>query len=229
MARIARVVVPGFPHHVTQRGNRRAAVFDNDQSRALYLGLIGEYARRCGVEVWAYCLMSNHIHWVVVPKSESSLAHCFGGAHTRYTLAVNTARGETGHLWQNRFFSCPLDETHLWAAVRYVERNPVRARMVRRAEEYAWSSARGHGALRRDSILAADFPPPGVIGNWREWLQDEDEMLSDLVRRQTQTGRPCGSRPFVERLEGLLKRVLQLQKVGRKKKPKLPETGKLLQ
>jgi len=229
MARMARVVVPGFPHHVTQRGNRRAVVFDDDQSRALYLALMGRHARRFGVDVWAYCLMTNHVHWVVVPRSEKSLAQCFGGAHTRFTLAVNAERVETGHLWQNRFFSCPLDEAHLWAAVRYVERNPLRARMVDRAEDYPWSSARGHCGLKPDSILAADFPPPGVVNNWREWLQDEDEPLSNLVRRQTQTGRPCGSTAFVERLEALLKRGLQPQKVGRKKKPKLPEMGSLFQ
>jgi len=202
-------------------------VFDDDHMRRRYLVLIAEYARRFGVDIWAYCLMTNHVHWIVVPKSEKALARCFGGAHTRFTLAVNTERMETGHLWQNRFFSCPLDEAHLWAAVRYVERNPVRAKMVGQAEEYTWSSARRHCGLTNDSILALDFPPPGVVSDWRQWLQDEDESLSDVVRRQTQTGRPCGAPAFAERLEGLLKRVLRLQKVGRKKKPKPPEMGSL--
>jgi len=218
MARLARVVVPGFPHHVTQRGNGRAVVFDDDQSRRTYLSMMAQYTQRCGVEVWAYCLMSNHVHWVVVPKMGISLAQCFRGAHTRFTLAVNAARRETGHLWQNRYFSCPLDETHLWAAVRYVERNPVRARIVKQAEEYEWSSAPAHCGIRSDSLLSRDFPPPGVISDWREWLGNENVAQSDLVRRQTRTGRPCGSLAFIARLEGLLSRSLGLQKVGRKRK-----------
>jgi putative transposase len=171
--------------------------------------------------------MTNHVHWIVVPKDEKSLARCFGGAHTRFTLAVNARRAETGHLWQNRYFSCPLDETHLWAAVRYVERNPVRAKLVRSAEQYKWSSARGHCGMDTDPLLAGGFPPAGVVSNWQEWLQDEDERLSAAVRRRTQTGRPCGSCTFVERLEGMVNRVLQLQKVGRKKKKKAPDAGSL--
>ena len=189
---------------------------------------MAQYASRFGVEIWAYCLMDNHVHWVVVPKTETSLAQCFRGAHTRFSLAVNAARGETGHLWQNRFFSCPLDEAHLWAAVRYVERNPVRARMAARAEQYAWSSARAHCGLRAEALLAADFPPAGVIADWRAWLRNEDEAQSDVVRKNTYTGRPCGSLAFVERLEGLLKRTLQLQKVGRKRKPKPVGMGRLV-
>ena len=224
---MARVVVPGIPHHLTQRGNRRATVFDDDASRTRYLQLLGEFAQRFGVEVWAYCLMTNHVHCIVVPKDEKSLARCFGGAHTRFTLAVNARRAETGHLWQNRFFSCPLDETHLWAAVRYVERNPVRAKLVGSAEQYQWSSARGHCGMTTDPLLAWGFPPAGVVSNWQAWLQDENEPLCAAVRRQTQTGRPCGSFTFVERLEGLLHRVLQLQKVGRKKTKKASETGRL--
>ena len=211
---------------MTQRGNRRATVFDDDGARAGYLQLLGDFTQRFGVEVWAYCLMGNHVHWIVVPQDEQSLAQCFGGAHSRFTLAVNTARAESGHLWQNRFFSCPLDETHLWAAVRYVERNPVRAKLVRAAEQYKWSSARGHCGLKTDSLLAKGFPPTGVVSNWPEWLQEEDEALSTAVRRQTKTGRPCGSLSFVERLKGMVNRVLQLQKVGRKKKA--PETGSSL-
>jgi putative transposase len=199
-------------------------VFDDDESRRTYLSMMAQYAQRCGVEVWAYCLMSNHVHWVVVPKTETSLAQFFRGAHTRFTLAVNAARGETGHLWQNRYFSCPLDETHLWAAVRYVERNPVRARIVQRAEEYEWSSAEAHCGIRSGGLLSRDFPPPGVISNWSEWLGDENEAQSELVRRQTHTGRPCGSLAFVARLEGFLKRTLRLQKVGRKRKAPPLET-----
>jgi putative transposase len=220
-------VVPGFAHHVTQRGNRRTVVFDGDEFRRIYLSTMAQFARHCGVEVWAYCLMSNHVHWVVVPKTERSLAQCFRGAHTRFTLAVNAARGETGHLWQNRYFSCPLDEAHLWAAVRYVERNPVRAGIVQRAEEYEWSSAAVHCGIKSAGLLSREFPPPGVISNWSEWLGDENVGQSDLVRRQTHTGRPCGSLAFVARLESLLNRALGLQKVGRKRKEQPLKPGGL--
>ena len=103
-----------------------------------------------------------------------------GGAHTRFPLGVNAARAETGPLWQNRFFSCPLDETHLWAAVRNVERNLIHARMVRQAENYKWSSAAYHCGVARSTFLAADFPPAGVVTNWEKGLKDEDEKLFEF-------------------------------------------------
>ena len=218
MSRIARIVVPGFPHHVTQRGNRRARVFDDDDDRRRYLALLDLYRQRHGLDIWAYCLMSNHVHWIVVPRDEHALARTFRGAHTAFSLSMNRKRRETGHLWQNRFFSCPLDGAHAWAAVRYVERNPVRARLSGRAENYAWSSAAAHCGLRADALLSADFPPAGVVPDWSEWLHAEDAAQTDFIRKQTHTGRPCGAAAFVSQLEALLKRPLQLLKRGRKKK-----------
>ena len=131
---------------------------------------------------------------------------------------MNRRRGESGHLWQGRFFSCPLDGSHAWAAVRYVERNPVRAQMVMRAEEYRWSSAAAHCGLRRDLLLTNDFPPSGVVPEWRVWLLKEEQHQTEAIRRKTHTGRPCGSMTFVDQLETLLKRVLHPGKRGRKKK-----------
>ena len=131
MSRIARVVAAGIPHHVTQRGNRRQPTFFGDDDYHAYLELMAQWCRRCGVAIWAYCLMPNHVHLIAVPKSEDSLRRGIGEAHRRYTRRVNFREGWRGHLWQGRFASFVLDEDYLLAATRYVELNPVRARLVR--------------------------------------------------------------------------------------------------
>jgi len=221
MSRVARVVVSGFPHHVTQRGNRRADVFEVDADREAYLRFLEQYADRHGLAVWAYCLMTNHVHLVVVPVREQSLGLALRDAHTVYAMYFNTRTKLTGHVWQGRFHSCPMDQSHLWAAVRYVERNPVRAGLVKRAEQYPWSSAAPHCRLRHDALLSDDFPPPGVINDWKQWLSGgEDEEAVDRIRAHTHTGRPCGSPTFVDQLENLLQRALRPNKRGRKPKPK---------
>ena len=217
MSRVGRVVIAGFPHHITQRGNRRADVFLSDADRQAYLGFVGKYAERHGLAVWAYCLMSNHVHLIAVPMREEYLGQALRDAHTVYAMRFNTGTGTTGHVWQGRFYSCPLDETHLWAAVRYVERNPVRAGLVARAEQYPWSSARAHCGLAKDTLLSGEFPPPGVVDDWAAWLTHEDDAAAvDRIRQQTNTGRPCGSVAFVERLEGLVGRLLRPGRRGRK-------------
>src|SRR5208337_2974495 len=141
MAQLARVVIPGVPHHLTQRGNRRQKVFFGQDDYEAYLELLREWCAERGVEVWAYCLMPNHVHLIVVPQSEEGLRRAIGEAHRRYTRRVNFREDWRGHLWQGRFASFPVDEEHLIAAARYVERNPVRARLARRAWDYRWSSA----------------------------------------------------------------------------------------
>lgn len=217
MSRVARIVVPGFAHHVTQRGNRRSDVFETDEDRQKYLTFLKLYAERHGLEVWAYCLMTNHVHMVVVPAREDSLGRALRDAHTVYAMHFNTRTQLDGHVWQGRYYSCPLDEVHQWAAVRYVERNPVRAGMVERAEAYPWSSAAAHCGLRHDPILCSQFPPQGVIEDWPEWLRVEgDPDALNQIRRQTHTGRPCGSTSFIEQLEGLVGRMLRPAKRGRK-------------
>ncbi len=222
MSRVARVVVPGFAHHVTQRGNRRADVFETDGDRKAYLGYLKRYGDKHGLEVWAYCLMTNHIHLVVVPRRADSLGLTLRDAHTVYAMHFNGRTHMTGHVWQGRFCSCPLDETHLWAAVRYVERNPVRAGLVERAEEYAWSSAAAHCGLRPDGVLSEEFPPAGVIQDWRAWLHEGEEDDSvERIRRDTKTGRPCGSASFLVQLEHLLRRTLRPGTRGRKPKSRL--------
>ena len=216
MPRLARVVVPGVPHHVTQRGNRRCDVFEDDRDRAMYLSLLREYAGRYALDIQAYCLMTNHVHFVAVPRSGESLGRTFRDTHQAYAAKFNRKTGETGHLWQGRFFSCPLDERHFWSAVRYVERNPVRAGVVKAAWQYRWSSAAGHCGLRDDALLNGDLEQADHVGDWRAFLREEDDEAVRELRRTTRTGRPCGTESFVKRLENLLARPLTKRKSGPK-------------
>ena len=217
--------MPGYPHHVTQRGNRRADVFEVDADREAYLRFLQKYAVRHGLAVWAYCLMTNHVHLVVVPERQESLGRALRDAHTVYAMYFNTRTRLTGHVWQGRFYSTPMDDPHLWAAVRYVEQNPVRAGLVERAEDYAWSSAAAHCGLRPDAVLSAGFPEPGIIENWQAWLSEaEDEEAIAHIRQQTHTGRPCGSPQFLTHLENMLQRVLRPKKRDRKPKADTEQT-----
>ena len=216
MARLARVVVSDVPHHVTQRGNRRQPTFFGDEDYEAYLDLMAEWCRRHGVEVWAYCLMPNHVHLVASPPSESALARALGEAHRRYTRRVNFREGWRGHLWQERFASFPMDEEHLYRAVRYVELNPVRARLVRAPWRYRWSSAAAHVA-GNDDRLARVAPMLERVDDWREFLAEGLSVgEAEELRRHDRTGRPLGSEGFVARLEGLLGRVLHPRKPGPK-------------
>jgi putative transposase len=204
---------------VTQRGNRGEDLFQVDEDREAYLRFLGHYMAKHGASLWAYCLMTNHVHLIVVPEQEQSLSRALRDAHTVYAMRFNRRTKLSGHVWQGRFYSCPLDDAHLWAAVRYVERNPVRAGLVERAEDYRWSSAAAHCELHDDGALATGFPPEGAIEDWRAWLtEEEDEALLEMIRRQTNTGRPCGSPAFVARVETLLGRPLCPQKRGRKRR-----------
>jgi putative transposase len=219
MPRIARAVFPGIPHHITQRGNRRDDVFFSDGDRAVYLGWLTEYCERFRVEILAYCLMTNHIHLVAVPETEAGLQEVIRPLHTRYAQRINHARGWAGHLWQGRFFSSALDDRYLWAAIRYVERNPVRAGMVSRAEDYRWSSAPGHCKRIDDYVLTKDRSwrdQLESIGNWSKWLAETDQpsALTEL-RERSERGLPCGAEDFVRRLEELSGRMLRPTAVGR--------------
>jgi putative transposase len=222
MARIARVVVAGMPHHVTQRGNRRQEVFFGDDDYHAYLSVMREWCVRHGLRVWAYCLMPNHVHLIVVPPSDDSLAAGIGEAHRRYTRRVNFRKGWRGHLWQGRFASFVMDEPHLIAAARYVERNPVRAGLVRRAEDWPWSSAAAHVSGRDDALAENGWlaeRTAGWVCTWGEYLADSDtEDLQDRLRLHERTGRPLGDRPFLERLGALLGRDLIPGKRGPKPK-----------
>ena len=217
MARIARVVVPDIPHHIVQRGNRRQRVFFSDDDRSFYLSLLADNALKSGLAIWAYCLMDNHVHIVAVPKDEMTLAKAIGDTHRAYTRLVNFREGWRGFLWQGRFSSSPLDEPHLYAAVRYVERNPVRAGIVKQAEDYRWSSARAHVRGRPDECLSGGELSAMAVDDWRKYLEEEGEGKTlRALRKGARTGRPLGSEEFVEWIEALTGRVLRRQKPGPK-------------
>lgn len=219
MSRVARVVVPGYAHHITQRGNRGVDVFEDAADYEAYLKLLGIYLAKYRVRLWAYCLMANHVHLVAVPKTETGLGLALRDTHGVYAMRYNSRTQMSGHVWQGRFFSCPLDSDHAWAAVRYVERNPVRAGMVGTCEEYTWSSAQAHCGQRVDGLLDRRFPSAGSVDDWASWLLDEHDDYVERLRRNTHVGRPCGSARFIRRLERRLQRPLRPQKRGRKPKP----------
>jgi putative transposase len=219
MARLARVVVPGVPHHVTQRGNRRGPTFFEDADYRLYRDLLGGAASKAKAEIWAYCLMPNHVHVVVTPSDEEGLRRTFGDLHRRYTGWVNARNAWTGHLWQARFSSVPMDENHLAAAVRYVSLNPVRARLVERAEDWPWSSVRAHLSGRDDGV-ATVAPILERTGSFAAFLREafDEGAAFDPLRRAETTGRPLGSDAWVKRLERDLGRPLAPRTRGPKPK-----------
>ena len=216
MARMPRLVVPGYPHHITQRGNRRMKTFFSDEDYRAYLDLLSESREETRVSVWAYCLMPNHVHLVVVPDHQDSLARLFRYVHRHYSRRINFRENWKGHLWQERFHSFVMDERYLFAAVRYTEQNPVRAGLCQRPEDWPWSSARAHLAGRDDAVVSVR-PMLDRIGDWRRYLSGgaREEVLQG-IRRCSTTGRPAGDTAFIERLEALTGRNLKLRKPGPK-------------
>ena len=208
--------MPGVPHHVIQRGNRGQPTFFREEDYAAYLELMAEWCGRCGVRIWAYCLMPDHVHLLAVPSAPESLARGIGEAHRRYTQLVNSREGWRGYLWQGRFASFPMDGLHAASAARYIELSPVRAKLCRRAWRWRWSSAAAHVAGSKD-VLVRVHPLLRRVEDWREFLlEGVDPAEAELLRRHGRTGRPLGSDRFVVRLERGLRRVLRPQKPGRK-------------
>jgi len=219
MPRIARVVAPGYPHHVTQRGNRRQQTFVNDDDYRAYLELIADWCRRCGVDIWAYCLMPNHVHLVAVPESADGLRRGIGEAHRRYTRRINFREGWRGYLWQGRFASYVMDEGHLLAAVRYIETNPVRAGLAESAAAWPWSSAAAHLA-GRDDVLVKVQPMLDLVStlmpDWQAYLALETPAETiERLRRHERTGRPLGGDGFLVKLEAVVGRLLRPKRAGR--------------
>jgi putative transposase len=229
MSEFVRVVVPGCPHHLVQRGNRKASVFRDDSDRLVYLRLMRDACKAHHTFIWSYTLMDNHVHHVAVPEREDSLGKTVKEAHGEYSKYFNIKYGLAGHAWQGRFKSFPMEWNHCRNTIRYVERNPVRAGMVKRAEEYLWSSAAAHCCLRDDPLLSGECPLASEIANWSEWLNEpDDETVCEVIRRHTRIGRPLGSNDFLCRLERETGRRLLPQKRGRKTKPsqsEVPEQG----
>ncbi len=216
MARISRVVAPGYPHHVTQRGVRSIPIFQTDSDRKAYLNFMADELNRYGIEVLAWCLMTNHTHLIVVPNDATVLSRAVGEAHRRYTRMKNFSEDVRGYLFQGRFGSCVLDERHLLAAARYVELNPVAAGMVPEAGDYPWSSARFHLGINTRDALVRDKNLMGLIEDWTEYLQGANEpSIQTTLLRGIRTGRPAGSEQFIKMMERLTGRDLAMRKAGR--------------
>jgi len=221
MPRIARIVLPGCPHHITQRGNNREAVFLDDEDRRAYLALLKKHAGRHGVAILGYCLMTNHVHLIGVPEEPESLAKALGRAHFDYTIAFHRKHRRSGHLWQNRFYSCALDQPHFWLALRYVERNPLRAHMTRKARTYPWSSAAAHvGGADPSGLL--DLEKWERLARDRDWKQTlagpEEEEIIEAIRASTHTGRPFANKRFIQKHEDEQGIRMRAMPVGRPRK-----------
>lgn len=214
MSRFPRVVVPGVPHHVTQRGARRMRVFFSDDDYQTYRAILIHQARRYRLQIWAYCLMPNHVHLIAVPATSEGFAQPIGHTHSRFALLINRRQKWTGHLWQERFSSFPMDEFHLAATVRYVLLNPVRAGLVDRVEDWPYSSARAHLGHTADPLVLVK-PMALRIGDWEQYLESSgNEDMLQMLRKHSNTGRPLGSDGFVRRLERAVGRRLRPCKPG---------------
>lgn len=216
MARLARVVAPGLPHHINQRGNRRQQTFFCDEDYESYLQLMAQFCKTQQVEVWAYCLMPNQVHLIAVPRSADGLRRVIGEDHRRYTRMLNFREGWRGHLWQGRFASFVLDETYPLTAARYVELNPVRAGLVNTPRQYRWSSATAHLRGKDDNLVRVD-PLLQLEPDWRRYLTKviREEDLK-ILRAHEHTGRPLGEDACLESIQQDLGRILRRQKPGPK-------------
>jgi putative transposase len=219
MPRIARAVVTGYPHHIVQRGNNREAVFFDEEDRKQYLALLTKYAEKHRAGVMAYCLMSNHVHLLVRPSREGSLWKMMQGLTLCYSQYANRKYGRSGRLWESRYHSCIVDrENYMWAVAGYIEQNPVRAGMVKKAEDYAYSSARAHVQGVGDGVVGEELFATEQRADYVGLLrtgQKEGEL--EEVRYHTRAGRPYGHEEFVQRLERRLKRPLARRPRGRPK------------
>ncbi len=221
MPRIARAVAAGFPHHIIQRGNNKEKVFFEKEDRQKYLELLKKYSDKWQCPILAYCLMNNHVHLLARPKQEESLYKMMQGITLCYTQHINRKYEKTGRLWESRYHSCIVDkEQYLWAAARYIEQNPKRAKIVKKEEEYPYSSAKAHIEGKRDDILGEELfndihQRKDYIAFIRESITEEEMQR---LRYTTRTGRPFGSEGFIKKMEKRLDKRFILQKPGRPKK-----------
>lgn len=223
MPRLARTVAVGFAHHITQRGNNRQDVFFIDDDRRVYLALLKEQADKYALELNGYCLMNNHVHIIAIPHAEDALAKAIGRTNFRYAQYINRFHRRSGHLWQGRFYSCALDERHFWLAMKYIELNPVRARLRRKPWRYEWSSAAVHvdAKARSDIVNLPGWYDRISAAQWRKELTGGlSESEVGRLRSRMHTGRPLGSDSFLSKLERVLGRRLRPLPVGRPKKNK---------
>ncbi len=230
MGRSARLVLPGCAHHVTQRGNHQQDVFLCDADRSLYLSLLRDSSEKAGFRILAFCLMTNHVHLVVVPERTDSLAKGLGRVHNDYARWLQIRQRRRGHLWQNRFFSCPLSDGHLVETLRYVEVNPVRAKLVSDPCDWAWSSARARiTGTDRAGLIAHPDLGPSIGSDWQRVLDQgwKAATFDARLRESTRVGRPFGDESFLQDAEQQVGRSLRPKQRGRKAKPSLTVTREL--
>ena len=220
MARIARITVPGLPHHVTQRGNRRQPLFVEPEDYALYRDLLAERCKANGVACWAYCLMPNHVHLILAPATAEGLSRAVGEAHRRYTAFFNARARVTGHLFQGRFASVAMDEDHLLNALRYLAFNPVRARLVASPEAWPHGSVPAHLAGSDDSLVTV-APAMDRVARFKDLLEltFEEQMLLEGFETKSANGRPIGTADFIASVERALGRAVTPGRRGPKPKP----------
>jgi putative transposase len=216
MARFARIVSPGSPHHVTARGNRREPIFFEDGDQEIYLDLLAEQMRKAQVEVWAYCLMPNHVHLILCPATQDGMALAMGAAHRRWANFINARGRWRGHLFDGRYASSVMDEGHLMAAVRYVALNPVRARLVAAAVDWPWSSVRAHLKGEDDGLVTVR-PVLDRVERFAELIQtNPNDPAFAAIRAAESTGRPLAAAEFIAGLERVLGRRIARRAPGRK-------------
>ncbi|MCX5781339.1 MAG: transposase [Elusimicrobia bacterium] len=221
MSRIARVFAIGYPHHITQRGNNKQRVFLDNHDKKFYLSTLKKYSQKYNIQIWGYCLMDNHVHLICVPAHDYSLARGIGGTNLIYTQYFNKKYNCSGRLWQNRFFSCIVDKNeYLFAAMKYIETNPIRGGMTKYAEEYNWSSAGAHLKGYNDEILDKERIEVLDINTYKKYFFEMNEELNNRIRKCTSAGRPFGGNSFLSVLEKKLNKNLILKKAGRPKKRK---------
>lgn len=218
MPRQERIIIPHEAHHITQRGNYRQEIFECDDDFKQYLTWLEEYSKKYKIDVVAYCLMTNHVHIIGTPKDRESFAKVFNILAMRYSQYINRKRKSCGHVWQGRYFSCVLDEKYLYHAIRYVEQNPVRAKMVKDAWDYKWSSAQTHIGIETESIISLKKTFSMDAEEWKEYLKEVDEEVNTEVRLKTKRGLVAGTERFIKKLEKRLKRSLKCLDPGRPKK-----------
>jgi putative transposase len=207
MPRPPRIIVPGIPHHITQRSNHQKSLFTSNNDHNLYLAILKKQCDRTGLSVLGYCLMPNHIHLIAIPPDANSIASAIGQAQRRFSMEMNRRKKLTGHIWERRYFSSPMDDAHLVRSLIYVDQNPVRAGLVSKSTDWPWSSAVAHTG-RID---------PGELVNqeeWRKWSkkmgwddlvkQEQDVEEIGMIERHVQTGRPMGGEPFLQKIESKL-------------------------
>jgi putative transposase len=222
MARLARIVIPGIPHHVTQRGNGRQQTFFCEDDFAFYRNLLRHYCAEHGVAIWAWVLMPNHVHLILVPETEDSLRAALSKVHRAYAGHIHARETRTGHFWQGRFGCVAMDEAHLAAAVRYVVLNPVRARLVGRAKDWRWSSVHAHLKPTKGDGITETAPVAERFPNFAAVIRaGEDEALSHALRRAETVGRPLGDDMFMAHIEASTGRDARPAKRGRKVKIRL--------